>query len=101
MNIGGRFIEDGEVARRIEQIRTAMCQVPFGHPLRPLLDFLLGYIDAQEEKVEEAENDSELLELAKKTNEEYETEVSELRTKLSEVQNNPDPALAPLLALKL
>lgn len=101
MNINGRYMDDGEAARRFEEVRTAVSQTPFDHPLRSLFDFLIGYIDAQGGIVEDKETAEELLDLAKKTNEDYAAENLELQTKLSEVQNNPDPALAPLLALKL
>jgi hypothetical protein len=88
MNINGRYMEDGEALRRLNEVKTAISQTPMDHPLRGLLDFLTGYIDAQDEMLEEAKTDSALLKEA-------------LEAKLSEVRNNPDPALAPLLALKL
>jgi phage shock protein A len=51
--------------------------------------------------LEEAKTDSALLKEAKETVEETENQIDELETKLSEVRNNPDPALAPLIALKI
>jgi predicted nuclease with TOPRIM domain len=101
MIINGRHIDDGEAKRRLEEVRTATCQVPFGHPLRPVLDFLIGFIDAQDENLDDIETTVSLLEEAKKTNQEYEGEVGDLRTRISELQNNPDPALKPLADLHL
>jgi peptidoglycan hydrolase CwlO-like protein len=91
MNINGRYMEDGEALRRLNEVKTAISQTPMDHPLRGLLDFLTGYIDAQDEMLEEA----------KETVEEADNQIDELEAKLSEVRNNPDPALAPLIALKL
>jgi ferritin-like metal-binding protein YciE len=101
MNINGRYMEDGEALRRLNEVKTAISKTLMDHPLRGLLDFLTGYIDAQDEMLEEAKTDSELLKEAKETVEETENQIDELETKLSEVRNNPDPALAPLIALKL
>lgn len=101
MNINGRYMDDGEAMRRFEEVRTAVSQTPFDHPLRPLFDFLIGYSDGQQEIIDDQETDAALLEEAKKTKQEYEEEVTDLRGKLNEVQNNPDPSLAPLIALKL
>lgn len=101
MNINGRYMDDGEALRRLNEVKTAISRTPMDHPLRGLLDFLTGYIDAQDEMLEEAKTDSALLEEAKKTVGESEIQIDELETKLDEVRRNPDPALAPLLALKL
>jgi hypothetical protein len=54
MNINGRYMDEGDAARRLEEIRTAVSMVPFNHPLRALLDFLIGYIDALGMEVEDA-----------------------------------------------
>jgi predicted nuclease with TOPRIM domain len=101
MIINGRHIDDGEAKRQLEQIRTAVCQVPFTHPLRPVLDFLIGYIDEANGQLEDVETTVSLLEEAKKTNQEYEGEVHDLHSRISALQNNPDPALKPLVDLNL
>jgi ribosomal protein L13E len=97
MNINGRYMDEGDAARRLEEIRTAVSMVPFNHPLRALLDFLIGYIDALGMEVEDAGAQLGLLDEAKKTNQSYEEEVQALRNRLEQF----DPALAPLLDLRL
>lgn len=96
MNVNGRYMDDGEAGRRLEEIRTAVSMVPFNHPLRALLDFLIGYIDAQQLEVEDAGAQVGLLDEAKKTNQSYEEEVQTLRNRLEMF----DPALESLLALR-